>query len=87
MTDTEEDCQNELVRHSQNSIGLNSTFFYVNILFFVIGMGFGTSYSITYVDPYDWVRTAFYKRLIRGVAGVALVFGLNTLLGIVTVVD
>ena len=40
----------------------------------MIGMGFGTSYSIAYVNPFDWVHTKFYKRVIRGVVGTLLVW-------------
>ena len=37
-------------------------------------MGFGTSYSIAYVNPFDWVHTKLYKRIIRGVVGTLLVW-------------
>jgi len=80
MTDTEVECAEKLVMHSQNTVGLAQTFFYTNVLFFMIGMGFGTSYSIAYVNPFEWVHTRFSKRLARGVLGVGLVIGLETLI-------
>lgn len=47
------------------------SFFTTGILFFMIGMGFGTSFSLVYVDCLDWVHTSFKKKLLRGIlAGV-----------------
>jgi hypothetical protein len=58
-------------------VGLVQTFFYTDVLFFMIGMGFGTSYSTAYVNPFEWVHTRLSKRLARGVLGVGLVTGLD----------
>ena len=80
MTDTEIDCAEKLVKHSQNTVGLIQTFFYTNVLFVMVGMGFGTSYSIAYVNPFEWVHTRFVKRLTRGVLGVGFVTGLDLLI-------
>ena len=46
----------------------------------MIGMAFGTPYSIAYVDPLEWVHTRFSKRLLRGFLGVGIVIGLNTII-------
>ena len=35
-------------------------------------MGFGTSYSLVYVDCLDWVHTVIYFRIIRGILGCAI---------------
>lgn len=43
----------------------------------MVGMGFGTPYSIAFVDPFDWVHTRAWKRIIRGILGVAIVIGLT----------
>ena len=44
-------------------------------------MTFGCSYSLIYVDCIDWVKTKLWKRLVRGIIGVALAslmfFGLS----------
>ena len=37
-------------------------------------MTFGCSYSLIYVDCIDWVKTKLWKRLLRGVIGVALAY-------------
>jgi hypothetical protein len=51
----------------------------VNTLFFIVGMSFGTSYSISVVDPINWVHTSLKKRLIRGVAGTLISVGFYNL--------
>ena len=38
-------CSQELIDNSNNRLGLDQTFFFTSILFFITGMGFGTSYS------------------------------------------
>lgn len=39
-------------------------------------MGFGTSYSLVYVDCLDWVHTRLWKRLLRGVLGCSITSGM-----------
>jgi hypothetical protein len=81
--DQEKVCLELLYHHSQNRIGLDQTFYYSYVLFFLIGMGFGTSYSIEKVDCLEWVHTRPMKRLIRGVLGVGitlLIYGLILLI-------
>lgn len=41
-------------------------------MFFITGMGFGTSYSLVYVDCLDWVHTPYYLRIIRTIIGGAI---------------
>ena len=50
-------------------IGLNATYYNSALLFFLIGMVFGQSYSIQFVQPLRWVRTRWLKRVIRAVLG------------------
>ena len=51
---------------------MDQTFFYTSILFYITGMGFGTSYSLVYVDCLDWVYTRPLFRVIRGVLGTCI---------------
>lgn len=39
-------------------------------------MSFGVSYSLVYVDCFDWVHTILYIRVIRTIIGAILVTGL-----------
>jgi hypothetical protein len=39
-------------------------------------MGFGTSYSLIYVDCLDWVHTGLFKRIARGFLGCLIIYGL-----------
>ena len=68
-------CKNELLESSNNRLGLDQTFFYTSILFYITGMGFGTSYSLVHVDCLDWVHTSLPLRILRGIIGCGLVFG------------
>ena len=54
---TDDTCGAELLASSNNRLGLDQTFFFSSILFFITGMGFGTSYSLVHVDCLDWVHT------------------------------
>jgi hypothetical protein len=45
---------------------------WTSILFYIIGMSFGCSYSLLTVDCIDWVKTSFKKRLIRAVIGISI---------------
>ena len=62
-------------------MGLDETFMWTSILFYIIGMSFGCSYSLLSVDCIDWVKTKLWKRLVRGIIGVGLAclmfFGLS----------
>lgn len=64
-----QDCRNSLVQTSNNRLGLDQTYYQSAIVFFITGMGFGTSYSLVHVDCLDWVHTKLYLRLIRAVIG------------------
>jgi hypothetical protein len=65
-------CVAELLNSSNNRLGLDQTYFNTAILFYIIGMGFGTSYSLVHVDCLDWVRTSFPLRLVRALLGCAV---------------
>jgi hypothetical protein len=71
----DQDCKVELLASSNNRLGLDQTYFFTSVLFFIIGMGFGTSYSLTKVDCLDWVHTCLWKRIVRGILGCAIVSG------------
>jgi hypothetical protein len=45
---------------------------WTSILFYIIGMSFGCSYSLLTVDCIEWVKTSFKKRLIRAVIGISI---------------
>jgi hypothetical protein len=71
----DETCKKTLLESSNNRLGLDQTFFYTAIVFFITGMGFGTSYSLVHVDCIEWVHTDRVRKLIRGVLGCAIAFG------------
>ena len=73
---TDDTCSEELLASSNNRLGLDQTFFFCSILFFITGMGFGTSYSLVHVDCLDWVRTQFLYRVARGLLGCAVSTGI-----------
>jgi len=68
-------CVEVLLSTSNNRLGLDQTFFFTAILFYIIGMGFGTSYSLLYVDCLDWVHTSLSKRIARGLLGCIIMAG------------
>jgi hypothetical protein len=70
------ECKDELLTSSNNRLGLDQTFFYTSILFFITGMGFGTSYSLVHVDCLDWVHTTPLLRVLRGFIGSAISIGI-----------
>ena len=43
-----------------------------SILFYIIGLGFGTSYSLLQVDCFDFVRTHWAKKVGRAFLGCGL---------------
>ena len=55
-------------------IGLQETFEWSSILFYLVGMGFGCSYSLVEVDCIDWVKTRLGKRLLRASLGCGIAF-------------
>lgn len=59
----------------------------MNVLFFIVGMGFGTSYSIAHVDCLDWVHTRVWKRLLRGVIGCGITIAVFILLRMIHSLD
>lgn len=53
-------------------LGLDGSYDYSAIIFFIIGMVFGQSYNINYVRPLNWVHTSRKKRLTRTILGVII---------------
>ena len=47
-----------------------------SILFYIIGLGFGTSYSLLEVDCFDFVRTHWAKKVGRAFLGCGLAEGI-----------
>ena len=45
-------------------------------LFYIIGLSFGTSYSLLEVDCFDFVHTHWAKKLLRAILGCALAEGI-----------
>lgn len=56
----------------------------MSVLFYVCGMVFGCSFSLSYIDVFDWVHTRRSKKLIRSLLGVILAIGLTLLFFIAT---
>lgn len=73
---SEVDCRKELVRYRLNRVGLDESFVFTFPLFFMIGMGFGTSFSTSRVDCLLWVHTGAFKRAVRGLLGVTIAGGM-----------
>jgi hypothetical protein len=69
-------CKEDLLKSSNNRLGLDQTFFFTSILFFITGMGFGTSYSLVHVDCIQWVHTSAVKRVLRSILGCGIVTGI-----------
>jgi hypothetical protein len=71
----DETCKKSLLESSNNRLGLDQTFFYTAIVFFITGMGFGTSYSLVHVDCLNWVHTDWKRKLARGLLGTGIAGG------------
>ena len=42
------------------------------MIFYIIGLGFGTSYSLIEVDQLDVVSTNWKKRIVRAIIGIGI---------------
>ena len=51
-------------------MGNQDTFKISSVLFYLIGAGFGTSYSMTQVDLLGWINTNPYLKLLRVCLGI-----------------
>ena len=58
-----------MVKSDAIELGSTMTFHKTACLFYIVGLGFGTSYSLTEVDCIDWVKTNWMKKIFRGVLG------------------
>ena len=63
--------------HDVRFLGKIETFDLSSNLFYLVGMGFGTSYSMTQtVDILDWIKTPLYLKAIRMILGSGIIFGI-----------
>jgi len=65
-----------IFRAGASELGIYATFNTHAILFWIVGMGFGCSFSLVDVDCIDWVKTDWKKKLARSLLGVLLLVGL-----------
>lgn len=70
------DCSAKLFTRGATRLGGQDTFMSTSILFYIIGLGFGTSYSLLEVDCFDFVRTHWAKKVGRAILGCALAEGI-----------
>jgi hypothetical protein len=68
-----------LVELGVTRLGLQRTLDNQTILYTIIGLSFGCSFSLTYVDAIEFVKTSRYKKLVRGVLAIAVIVLLNEL--------
>lgn len=66
------DCSSKIEDSFDFKIGLSATYEYSAMLFFLIGMVFGQSYAIQFVQPLLWVGANWLKRVFRTLIGVGL---------------
>ena len=71
----EKECSEKFENNANNQLGLNQTFDYTAILFYLIGMVFGQSYSLNYVKPLLWVHTPWHKKILRTILGIGICAG------------
>lgn len=65
-------CREQLYKMGASRLGLTETFNWSCGLFYIVGMGFGCSYSLVEVDCMNWIKTSFVKRLIRAILAIVL---------------
>jgi len=70
-------CNEKLNSQAYNRLGTNQTFDQTAILFFIVGMVFGQSYSLNYIKPLLWVHSEWWRRLIRCIIGTGLSIGFS----------
>jgi len=71
-----EHCKEKMFETGATRIGMDVTFEQSSILFYLVGMGFGCSYSLVDVDCIDWVKTSLGKRILRALIGCGLACGI-----------
>jgi len=64
---------------ANNNLGVNGTFEKCSILFSLVGVVFGQTYSLNYVRPLLWIHTPLWKKLIRTIIGLSIAAGFNYL--------
>ena len=55
-------------------IGIDYTFLDTSALFLLMGAGFGASYATNTIENLSWSETVIWKRILRGLIGVATMF-------------
>ena len=71
----EKACEEEFQSSANNDLGMNQTFYKSAVIFVLIGMVFGWPLALHYFSALQWINTSLWKRLLRTVLGLALVFG------------
>ena len=60
-------------------LGNKRTFAETTMLFFLVGAGFGTSFSMTRINILDWNKTSFTKKIFRMIITAGVYFGISFL--------
>lgn len=65
-------CQGIFNQRANNRLGTNQTFDQIGILFFMVGMVFGQTYSLNYVRPLLWVHSLLWQKVLRLILGASI---------------
>jgi len=60
----------------KQDVGLSATFIYAGVLMYPVGMAFGQSFNLIYVEPLRWIYTDWKAKCLRTFLGTILVVGL-----------
>jgi len=66
-----------MVQRGVSELGLGQTMRNNNIIFVLMGISFGCSYSLQKVNSIDFVHTRLWKKLVRGILALAFSYGFN----------
>lgn len=80
-------CKQAMFDVGATRIGMQKTFEESSVLFYLVGMSFGCSFSLVEVDCIDWVKTSLKKRLVRAVIGTGIAIGLRELFRYISIED
>jgi hypothetical protein len=79
VSEGEKQCNEEKWIFKAVRLGIDETFLSMGILFFIMGMGFGASYSLSDVNCIEFVKTPLWKKLLRTGLGVGIAVGIFTI--------
>jgi hypothetical protein len=65
-----------LLKYHVERLGVGETFISIKVVYFMIGMSFGCSYSLNQVEAFEFVQTPRYKRIIRAAIALVIILGL-----------